>query len=83
MKQVILHFKPNFFGFLVKQKTILDEVLLMRVLILCMSLKHLTSILALPATVIYFLPIALVSLFPYIPFWALHIMLLCFFLSLE
>jgi protein-S-isoprenylcysteine O-methyltransferase Ste14 len=68
MKQVILHFKPNFW-FLVKQKTILDEVLLMRLLFLCMLLKHLASILALPATVICFLPIALVSLFPYIPFW--------------
>jgi protein-S-isoprenylcysteine O-methyltransferase Ste14 len=68
MKQVILHFKPNFW-FLVKQKTTLDEVLLMRLLFLCMLLKHLASILALPATVICFLPIALVSLFPYIPFW--------------
>ena len=68
MKQVILQFKPNFW-FLVNQKTILDEVLLMRLLFLCMLLKHLASILALPATAICFLPITLVSLFPYIPFW--------------
>jgi protein-S-isoprenylcysteine O-methyltransferase Ste14 len=68
MKQLVLLFKPNFW-FLVKQKTILDEVLLMRVLFLCMLLKHLASILALPVAVICFLPIALVSLFPYVPFW--------------
>lgn len=68
MKQFILHFKPNFW-FLVKQKTILDEVLLMRVLFLCMLLKHLASILALPGTVICFLPIAIVTLFPYVLFW--------------
>jgi protein-S-isoprenylcysteine O-methyltransferase Ste14 len=68
MKQLVLHFKPNFW-FLVKQKTILDEVLLMQGLFLCMLLKNLAIILALPATVICFLPIALVSLFPYVPFW--------------
>jgi protein-S-isoprenylcysteine O-methyltransferase Ste14 len=34
-----------------------------------MLLRHLASILALPVTVICILPVVLVSLFPYVPFW--------------
>jgi protein-S-isoprenylcysteine O-methyltransferase Ste14 len=39
-------------------------------LFLCMLLRHLANILALPVTVIIILPIVLVSLFPYAPFWS-------------
>ena len=41
----------------------------MLVLFLCILLRHLASILALPVTVICILPVLLVILLPYVPFW--------------